>query len=138
LRVLPLVVWVVLRGYKHDGRVASTDTHIAIARANPDVVEPDYLYAYLRGAQGQYQLRSRERGDWKREKISFRLTELNLNDLKKVPVPLPAPTGQRRIVAELNELEADVKALTSLQAHTAEEIDALLVSVLSRAFAGEL
>jgi type I restriction enzyme S subunit len=124
--------------YKHDGRVASTDTHIAIARANPDIVEPDYLYAYLRGAQGQYELRSRERGDWKREKISFRLTELNLNDLKKVPVPIPHRSEQRRIVAQLNELETEVKMLTRLQAQTAQEINALLPSILSQAFEGGL
>jgi type I restriction enzyme S subunit len=124
--------------YRDDGRTTSTDTHIAVARPNSLVVEPDYLYAYLRGAQGQYQLRSRERGDWKREKISFRLTELNLNDLKKVPVPIPHRDEQRRIVDELKELESEVKALTRLQAQTAQEIDALLPSVLSRAFAGEL
>jgi type I restriction enzyme S subunit len=124
--------------YRYDGRVASTDTHVAIARANPKAIDPDYLYAYLSGAQGQYQLRSRERGDWKREKISFRLTELNLNDLKKVPVPLPPISDQRRIVDELNELETEVKALRQLQRETSAEIDALLPSVLSRAFAGEL
>jgi len=124
--------------YRDNGRVASTDTHIAIARANPDVIEPDYLYAYLRGAQGQYQLRSRERGDWKREKISFRLTELNLSDLKAVPIPLPPRTEQRRIVAELNELQSATKALVQLQAESKQELDALLPSVLSRAFAGEL
>jgi type I restriction enzyme S subunit len=124
--------------YRDDGRVASTDTHVAIARPNADAVEPDYLYAYLRGAQGQYQLRSRERGDWKREKISFRLTELNLNDLKKVPIPVPSRTEQRRIVSELNDLEVDVKALRRLQADTAEKIDALLPSVLACAFEGRL
>lgn len=124
--------------YSDDGRIASTDTHVAIARPNATLVEPDYLYAYLRGAQGQYQLRSRERGDWKREKISFRLTELNLNDLKKVPVPVPNRTAQRRIVAELNELQAEVNRLKHIQAESATEIDALFPSVLSKAFAGEL
>jgi len=124
--------------YRADGRVASTDTHIAIARANSDVVEPDYLYSYLRGAQGQYQLRSRERGDWKREKISFRLTELNLNDLKQVPVPIPVRSEQLRIVAELKELDQEVGALKRLQAEAAVELDALLPSILSAAFAGQL
>jgi type I restriction enzyme S subunit len=124
--------------FKDDGRSASTDTHIAIARANPAMIEPDYLYAYLRGVQGQYQLRSRERGDWKREKISFRLTELNPRDLKMVPVPVPYRKEQLRIVSELKELEFEVKTLSRLQAETAAELDALLPSVLSKAFAGEL
>ena len=124
--------------YKHDGRVASTDTHVAIARPNPEAVEPDYLYAYLRGAQGQYQLRSRERGDWKREKITFRLTELNLNDLKKVPVPVPDRSEQRRILAEINELQTEVNTLKHFQAASSAEIDALLPSILSKAFEGEM
>jgi restriction endonuclease S subunit len=79
-------------------RTVSTDTHVAIVRPNPKMVDGDYLYTYLRGAQGQYQLRSRERGDWKREKIGFRLTELNLDDLRQVPVPVA--------------LNQDLKALT--------------------------
>jgi type I restriction enzyme S subunit len=121
-----------------DGQKASTDTHVAIARANPEVVDPDYLYAYLRGAQGQFQLRSRERGDWKREKISFRLTELNLSDLKAVPVPLPPREEQVRIVAELSELRQKIDQLERLQSESESELDALLPSVLSKAFAGEL
>lgn len=124
--------------YKADGRSASTDTHIAIARANTDLIEADYLYAYLCGAQGQYQLRSRERGDWKREKISFRLTELNLADLKMVPVPVPSRKEQLRIAAELKELESEVEALNRLQTETVTELNALLPSVLSKAFGGDL
>jgi type I restriction enzyme, S subunit len=120
--------------YLDDGKVASTDTHVAVARADAVAVLPDYLYAYLRGAQGQYQLRSRERGDWKREKISFRLTELNLSDLKKVPVPIPSRTEQLRIIAELNELHGEVESVRRSQASTAQEIDALLPSLLSHTF----
>jgi type I restriction enzyme S subunit len=124
--------------FRDEGKIASTDTHVAIARANTEVVHSDYLYAYLRGAQGQHQLRSRERGDWKREKISFRLTELNLNDLRKVPIPFPPLAEQRRIVAELDALQAEVDALKRLQAETAAELDALLPAILDRAFKGEL
>jgi hypothetical protein len=124
--------------YRSSGGAASTDTHVAIARPNPDLVEPDYLYAYLRGAQGQYQLRSRERGDWRRAKISFRLTELNLSDLKSVPVPLRAKPEQRRIVAELISLQTEVDALKDIQAETSAQLDALLPAILSHGFNGEL
>jgi type I restriction enzyme, S subunit len=124
--------------FRDEGRVASTDTHVAIARANAALVDGDYLYFYLRGAQGQHQLRSRERGDWQREKISFRLTELNLNDLRQVPVPIPPQPEQRRIVAYLDGLQAKVDALKKLQAETAAELAALLPSILDKAFKGEL
>jgi len=124
--------------YKDDGRVASTDTHVAIARANTEVIDPEYLYAYLNGAQGQYQLRSRERGDWQREKISFRLAELNLNDLRQVPVPVPPFENQKRIVAELHKIQSEIDQIKQLHAETAAELDALLPALLDRAFKGEL
>jgi type I restriction enzyme S subunit len=92
----------------------------------------------LRGSQGQHQLRSRERGDWQREKIGFRLTELNLNDLKAVPVPLPDKLEQRRIVAELGALQAEVDVLKRLQAETSAELDSLLRAILDRAFKGSV
>ncbi len=117
---------------------ASTDTHVAIARANPKVILPEYLYAYLRGAQGQIQLRSRERGDWTREKVGFRLTELNLADLKRVPIPLPSPNEQRDIVAYLDSLQSKVDTLKGLQTEISAELDALLPSILDKAFEGEL
>ncbi|MCX5724429.1 MAG: restriction endonuclease subunit S [Nitrospirae bacterium] len=124
--------------FRDEGRVASTDTHVAIARANSALVDGDYLYSYLRGAQGQHQLRSRERGDWQREKISFRLTELNLNDLRQVPVPIPPLAEQRRIVADLDGLQAKVDVIKNLQSETAAELAALLPSILDKAFKGEL
>lgn len=124
--------------YMNPDRTASTDTHVAIARANQDRVLSDYLYKYLKGAQGQVQLRSREQGDWRREKVGFRLTELNLADLKRVPVPLPTLDQQRRIVAYLDDMQARVDSLKRLQDETAAELDALLPSVLDRAFKGKL
>jgi type I restriction enzyme, S subunit len=45
---------------------------------------------------------------------------------------------QRRIVAELDALQAEVDALKRLQVATAAELDALLPAILDRAFKGEL
>lgn len=119
-------------------RVASTDTHIAIARAKADVVLPEYLYAYLRGAQGQFQLKSREKGDWQREKVGFRLTELNVADMRRVPVPLPGFQEQRRIVEWLDRITVKLDALRSHQSQRSAEIAALRPSVLNSAFSGRL
>lgn len=121
-----------------EDQLASTDTHVAIARANPKVILPEYLYAYLKGAQGQIQLRSRERGDWTREKVGFRLTELNLADLKRVPVPLPSILEQRKILARLNDLQSKLNLIKQRQAETSAELNALLPSILDKAFKGEL
>jgi type I restriction enzyme S subunit len=120
--------------YDDTGRKISTDTHVAIARANPDVVLPEYLYAYLRGAQGQFQLRSRERGDWTREKVGFRLTELNLSDLRRAPVPVLAFPEQRLVVAHLRELQSRIDAITTLQSETDSEMSAFMPALLDKAF----
>ena len=53
-------------------------------------------------------------------------------------VPIPPLAEQRRIVAELDALQAQMDALKRLQAETAAELDALLPAILDRAFKGEL
>jgi type I restriction enzyme S subunit len=51
---------------------------------------------------------------------------------------MAAKREQRRIVAYLDGLQAKVNALSELQSQTQDELDALLSSVLERAFKGEL
>ncbi len=56
-----------------------------------------------------------------------------------IPFPSTLPVlEQRRIVAELDALQAKVDALKRLQAETTTELDALLPSILDRAFTGQL
>ena len=63
---------------------------------------------------------------------------INLQILSPLPVPKLALSEQRRIVAELDALQGRVDALKRLQAETAAELDALLPSILDKAFKGEL
>ena len=58
--------------------------------------------------------------------------------LKATPVAYPSRDDQRRIVLELDALQAHVNALKRLQAETAVELDALLPSILDKVFKGEL
>ena len=60
------------------------------------------------------------------------------SDVEELRLPFPPIAEQRRIVAELDALQAEVDALKRLQAETAAELDALLPSILDRAFKGEL
>jgi len=57
---------------------------------------------------------------------------------KSFHVPVPPLSEQRRIVAELDSLQTRVDALKKLQAQTAAKLDALLPSILDKAFKGEL
>jgi type I restriction enzyme S subunit len=63
---------------------------------------------------------------------------VNLKDIRVFGVPVPPLPEQRRIVAELDALQAEVDALKRLQTDTAAELDALLLSILDTAFKGEL
>ena len=63
---------------------------------------------------------------------------LSANNVKKYWIPLPSLPEQRRIVAELDALQAEVDALKRLQAGTAAELAALLPALLDRAFKGGL
>jgi type I restriction enzyme, S subunit len=77
---------------------------------------------------------------WFREQLARGQGQPNLNTdmTKQLDVPVPPLAEQRRIVAELDALQAEVDALKRLQAETAAELDALLPSILDRAFKGEL
>ncbi len=58
--------------------------------------------------------------------------------LEHKAIPVPPVAEQHKIVAQLASLHARVDALKQLQLETAVELDALLPSVLDKAFKGEL
>jgi type I restriction enzyme S subunit len=66
------------------------------------------------------------------------MPKLNRKQLFGFDFTHPPLAEQRRIVAELDALQAEVDALKRLQAETAAELDALLPAILDKAFNGEL
>jgi type I restriction enzyme S subunit len=63
---------------------------------------------------------------------------VNSTKLKALPIALPPLPEQQRIVADLDILQGKVDELERLQAETAAELDALLPSILDKAFKGDL
>ncbi|MBN1547293.1 MAG: restriction endonuclease subunit S, partial [Syntrophaceae bacterium] len=63
---------------------------------------------------------------------------INLQILSPLPIPAVSREEQRRIVAYLDDLQAKVDSLKKLQQEAEAELNALMPSILSRAFAGEL
>ena len=63
---------------------------------------------------------------------------LVLKFIREFPVPLPPLREQRQIVAQLDDLQTKADALKGLQAGTSTELDALMPSILDKAFRGEL
>ncbi len=63
---------------------------------------------------------------------------ISASNLKTIPMPVPPLSEQRRILEYLDNLQAKVDALKALQAQAAAELDALVPSILDKAFKGEL
>jgi len=63
---------------------------------------------------------------------------LNIGAIKKFPIVLPSIEEQRRIVSYLDNLGAKVDTLKHHQAETARELDAMLPSILDKAFKAQL
>lgn len=66
------------------------------------------------------------------------LKNLTMTHLKKMSIPLPPLCEQHRIVDYLDDLQIKIDTLKHLQTETATELDALLPSILDKAFKGEL
>ncbi len=103
---------------------------VALVKPNRELLDGEFLTWVIRAPYMQEQIAVRSRGDM--------IRHLVLREIRDLIIPVPPLTEQRRIVAELDALQAQVDALKQLQAETAAELDALLPSTLDRAFVGEL
>jgi type I restriction enzyme S subunit len=63
---------------------------------------------------------------------------INLGNLERLQLRVPPLPEQDQIVAKLHQLQSEVDLLRREQAQTAAELEALLPTVLDRAFKGEL
>ncbi|MBU0495123.1 MAG: restriction endonuclease subunit S [Chloroflexi bacterium] len=94
------------------------------------MVTAEYLYKYFQSPQYWSQIIDEKEGTGQ--------ANVNGRKLSNIRVLIPSPDEQRRIVAYLDGLQAQVDAVKRLQAATAAELAALLPSILDRAFKGEL
>jgi len=105
--------------------------HIFRVRVDLNEFDPKYLAALISSPDGKafFQASSKQ---------TTNLATINKRQLRAFEVFRPPVLEQRRIVAHLDALQAQVDELTTLQDATRAELDALLPSVLDRAFRGEL
>jgi type I restriction enzyme, S subunit len=73
-----------------------------------------------------------------RGKVETARPNISLGGLRELKIPAPPVLEQRRIVAELDAVQAQLDALKNLQSETAVELNALLPSIFDKAFKGEL
>jgi type I restriction enzyme S subunit len=99
-------------------------------KPNAAKLEGKYFWYFMRSGLGQNQFQELVTSTAKQT--------ITIPKLKSILIPLPHVTEQRRIVAYLDGLAAKAETLKGLQADTATELDALLPSILNKAFKGEL
>jgi len=107
-----------------------TENAAKIVLYNKTQVLADYLVYAIQSPQVQEQFNQKQ--------TVTAQPKLALHRIASTELPLLPPGEQRRIVAYLDDLQARVDELTRLQAESAAELDALLPSILDRAFKGEL
>ncbi len=100
-------------------------------RCDREIISPDFL---------QLVLRQQRTGGFL---IDFARTtagqyNVSLGRLRKTKIPIPSLDEQRQLMAYLDGLQAQVSKLRAAQAETARELNALMPSVLDRAFKGEM
>lgn len=63
---------------------------------------------------------------------------INLRDVRTLPIPVPPISEQQRTIEYLDGIRTKIDSLGKLESETAAELDALMPSLLSKAFRGEL
>jgi type I restriction enzyme S subunit len=104
--------------------------HVALLKLRREVALDAYVEHMLNAPSSKAQAAEYTHGSSNKD--------LGLTRMCNIVFPLPPLAEQRRIVAYLDDLQAKVDALKKLQADTAAELDALLPSILDKAFKGEL
>jgi len=94
------------------------------------LVTPEYLYRYFQTPSYWAQITGEKKGTGQ--------PNVNGKKLANIRVPVPPPAEQRRLVGYLDGLAGPVARLARLQTETAAALDALLPSILDKAFQGDL
>lgn len=105
--------------------------HVIRLRPNTPHVLPEFLSAYLTSTSGREIIRELSH-------TSSGLLNLSVGKIRTIPVPPLPISEQRRIVAYLDSVQAQVTALKQAQQDTDAELHRLEQAILDRAFRGEL
>lgn len=103
---------------------------LMLLRVDNETIEPNLLLHFLNTPIFRDQVQEHCRG--------LTTPHIRVQDAPNFVLPLPPKDQQQDMIGALTGLRAEVDALNNLQNETAAELDALLPSILDRAFRGEL
>jgi type I restriction enzyme S subunit len=101
-------------------------------RVVPELADPRFIAIFFRSQEARNYIESQVTG------TSPTMKKISQPKLRSLLIPVMSLAEQHRIVAYLDDLQSKVDALKRLQAETSAELDALLPSILDKAFKGEL
>ena len=107
------------------------DSHVTIVRSNKRIVEPGYLFAWIRGPEVQQKIEDLATG-------TTNQIELNRSTIASTLIPIAPVNEQRRIAAKLDSTLAAVEACRQRLDGVAAILKRFRQVVLAAATAGEL
>jgi type I restriction enzyme S subunit len=114
-----------------NGQKFSLGQRVMMLRPDRNLVEPKFLlYQWLSPLIYQEQIIDRMKGSAS--------PHLNISAVRLLSFVLPPLEEQRRLVVYLDDFSAKGELIKSHQKTSAAELDALLPSILDKAFRGEL
>ena len=108
---------------------ANVNQAVAVITPMPELL-PGFLMHFFVGPLAQQILHS--------GKVETARPNISLTDLRGLRLPVPSLAEQCRVVGVLDDLQAQLDELTTLQDATQAQLEALLPSVLDRAFRGQI
>lgn len=106
-------------------------SYLIRVRVDQTKVLPRYLAYFLNSTNGRSELDSRRR-------TSAGQFNINSENLRSIPLPVPPIAVQQRLIAQLEQREMQVNQLVSELTSASTESAGLREAVLRKAFAGEL
>ncbi|MEH1892186.1 MAG: restriction endonuclease subunit S [Nostoc sp.] len=104
--------------------------YVALIKPNPNKLLSKFLWYMLKSG-------TLYKKAWEGTTGSAQPT-VPLRAIRMLPIPVPPLPEQHRIVAYLDELQTKVDKMKRLREQAMKELDALLPSILDKAFKGEL
>ena len=123
---------------KRGGAIATNKKRLLARRA---ALDPNLMGVFARDANhldSEYLLNWFVSFDLAKMQTGTSVPQINKSDIEPLRISVPPIEEQHRIVAYLDGVQAKVDQLKALQEKTAAELDALLPSILDKAFKGEL